>query len=269
MIENFFQSLDRHGVEYLLISGQATVLYGAATFSEDIDLWINPTKENRYRFMAALAESRACYYKLTPPLTVENLQYGHGFHFTLPSGGIGEIYLDVMGRPPRAGLFADSLATARVMETGWGAVCTIGIKPLVELKKTQRLEDYPIISKLALAWFSQPDCEKTTADFLWAMQNIFTLPELALFFTEHPAAVEAAIERFNPEVGGFGRQLLDHGEVSEPIERRVGEFFQARMSELQVADRRYWRDIIRKLKEMRGAGELMPEGGCVSASPRT
>ena len=43
MIANFFQSLSAHDVEYLLISGQATILYGAATFSEDIDLWINPT----------------------------------------------------------------------------------------------------------------------------------------------------------------------------------------------------------------------------------
>jgi hypothetical protein len=42
MIKNFFQSLEAGGVEYLLISGQATVLYGAATFSEDIDLWVNP-----------------------------------------------------------------------------------------------------------------------------------------------------------------------------------------------------------------------------------
>src|SRR5512141_1363680 len=43
MIANFFQSLEDHRVEHLLISGQASVLYGAATFSEDVDLWINPT----------------------------------------------------------------------------------------------------------------------------------------------------------------------------------------------------------------------------------
>src|SRR5690606_5914107 len=30
-------------VEWLLISGQATILYGAATFSEDVDLWVKPT----------------------------------------------------------------------------------------------------------------------------------------------------------------------------------------------------------------------------------
>ena len=61
MIANFFQSLNRNGVEYLLISGQATVLYGAATFSEDIDLWVNPTAENSDRFIATLRQNQAHY----------------------------------------------------------------------------------------------------------------------------------------------------------------------------------------------------------------
>ncbi len=265
MIANFFQSLERSGVEYLLISGQATVLYGAATFSEDIDLWINPTEENRGRLKVALQNCRACYYKLTPPLTLKNLQLGHGFHFTLPDGDAGEIFLDVMGNPPRAGSFADSLTTACLMETEWGAVRTIGIRPLVELKKTQRLEDYPIISKLALAWFDQPECAKGSGDFLWALQNIFTLPELTMFFTEHPATVDIAIAHFNQEVGQFGRQLFA-GEVAESTERQVTDFFQSRISELQLADRRYWRAIIRDLKELRSAGKLMPEGEKVAAT---
>jgi hypothetical protein len=65
MVANFFQNLESARVEYLLISGQAAVLYGAATFSEDIDLWINPPPENCDRFLAALQASRALYYKLT------------------------------------------------------------------------------------------------------------------------------------------------------------------------------------------------------------
>jgi hypothetical protein len=266
MIANFFQSLDRNQVEYLLISGQATVLYGAATFSEDIDLWINPAEKNRDRFLLALHECQGRYYKLTPPLSIGHLQRGHGFHFILPGGGSDEVFLDVMGNPPRAGSFADSLATACWMETGWGKVHTIGIKPLVELKKTQRLEDYPIISKLALAWFDQPQRGKTGDDFLWALQNIFTLPELSVFFTEHPAAVDVALEKFNREAGEFGRQLLAGGEVAESVERRLGELFQARISELQLVDRQYWRDIIRELKELRAAGGLMPEGEQVSTA---
>lgn len=46
MTRSFFQNLERHSVSYLLISGQATVLYDAAEFSEDLDLWIEPSPEN-------------------------------------------------------------------------------------------------------------------------------------------------------------------------------------------------------------------------------
>lgn len=61
MIASFFRSLDSHEVAYLLISGQATVLYGAATFSENIDLWIAPEARNINLFRAALRESGAHY----------------------------------------------------------------------------------------------------------------------------------------------------------------------------------------------------------------
>src|SRR5882672_2894230 len=106
MIANFFQSLSRHGVGHLLISGQATVLYGAATFSEDIDLWIDPAPDNCSRFFTALRECRARYYKLTPPITAEHLARGHGFHFILPGDPGPEIFLDILGAPPRVGSFA-------------------------------------------------------------------------------------------------------------------------------------------------------------------
>jgi hypothetical protein len=104
------------------------------------------------------------------------------------------------------------------------------------------------------------------ADLLWAVQNIFTLPELELFFSEHPQGVDVAAGQFNAEVGEFGRQSLSGGEVSESVERRVGELFHARISGLQQEDRRYWRGVVRELKELRGAGKLMPEGGKVSAT---
>ncbi len=34
MIASFFRHLETQGVEWLLISGQATILYGAATFQK-------------------------------------------------------------------------------------------------------------------------------------------------------------------------------------------------------------------------------------------
>jgi hypothetical protein len=56
MIANFFRSLKEHGVAYLLIGGQTTVLYGASVFSEDIDPWLQPTTENVERFVSVLRE---------------------------------------------------------------------------------------------------------------------------------------------------------------------------------------------------------------------
>ena len=64
MSANSFQNLSTHGVASLLISGQAAVLYGAATFSEDIDLWIEPTPAD-YRWapdnLFTLAELRRLF----------------------------------------------------------------------------------------------------------------------------------------------------------------------------------------------------------------
>jgi hypothetical protein len=59
------------------------------------------------------------------------------------------------------------------------------------------------------------------------------------------------------------RQLAA-GEVAEAVEHRIGNRLQARISDLQALDRKHWRDIIRRLKELRGKGELMPEGERVS-----
>lgn len=41
MIKKFFQALNSSNISYLLISGQATVIYGVSTFSEDIDFYSN------------------------------------------------------------------------------------------------------------------------------------------------------------------------------------------------------------------------------------
>ena len=120
-MRNLFRSFEKRGVEYLLISGQASVLYGAALFSEDIDIWLRPTARNVARFLGALTACKATIHKLTPPMTVRNLREGHGFHFLVPSKS-GPVYLDVMGQPPRVGDFETARARARIMSSDWGQI---------------------------------------------------------------------------------------------------------------------------------------------------
>lgn len=264
MIASFFQSLNEANVEYLLISGQATVLYGAATFSEDIDLWINPTSNNRKQFLTTLQAFRAHYYKLTPAFTLDLLVRGHGFHFVFPSGSEPPVFLDVMGKPPRGGSFEAARSAANWMDTEWGQVLTIGIKELVELKKTQRLEDYPVISRLALAWFEQTRSTVTPYDYKWATQNIFTLTELKRFFQNHIGAVES-LPVTVPKVLCEFAQNVSHGtDVKDKTESEVVEWMQQRIQNFQQQDRHYWREIIAELRQLYASRQLMPEGASVS-----
>lgn len=264
MTANFFQNLKSRKIEYLLISGQATVLYGAATFSEDIDLWINPTRANCEAFLDLLRFCGGRYYKLTPPFTFANLERGHGFHFVLPDESGQEVFLDIMGAPPRVGAFEIAVRSAVWMDTQWGGIHTIGLKDLVEIKKTQRLEDYPIISKLALAWFEHRDCQKTPDDFRWALGNIFTLTELRTLFEEHPKAILAVPEGDSAADLRMYSQLvgLDQS-VSEKVYENLTISMQRRMGLLQQADRVYWRGIIAELKDFRNKGTLMEESSRV------
>src|SRR5438552_13731769 len=114
-MRRLFSSFERSRLEYLLISGQATVLYGAAMFSEDIDLWIRPTFSNARKLLVALAEQHARVHRLTPPPTLRNMRLGHGFHFVVPGRPL-DAYLDIMARPPRVGSFGSAKRRARNMK---------------------------------------------------------------------------------------------------------------------------------------------------------
>jgi len=148
-MQSFFRHLTTESVSYILISGQAAVIYGAATFSEDVDLWVAPGPANFRRLIAALRASKARVYKLTPPMEPRYVTSGHGFHFVLPDDAMGPRFLDVMGRPPRVGAFGAARRRARILGSPWGKLPVVAIRELVELKKTRRLGDYEVISKLA------------------------------------------------------------------------------------------------------------------------
>ncbi|MBN1674905.1 MAG: hypothetical protein JXR37_27925 [Kiritimatiellae bacterium] len=261
MIASFFRSLEDHNVEYLLISGQATVLYGAASFSEDIDLWVNPTEPNRCAFLSALAARHACYYKATPPFELEALRAGHGFHFTVPDDP--EFFLDVMGRPPRVGAFAQASARSRTIDTPWGALRVAGIRDLVEIKKTQRVGDYPVIGQLVLrclAEIGEPD----EADCEWALANVFTLAELTELATACPAVCRYG--RADPELGAYLAAIADEGEATAEITAAAERRLLDRMAACQRRDREYWRAILAELRRMNRDGKLLRVGTPVRAA---
>jgi hypothetical protein len=188
---------------------------------------------------------------------------GHRFHFVLPDVEEGFFYLDIMGAPPRVGAFAGAKLASHLMDTDWGPIPTVGLRDLVEIKKTQRLEDYPIIGRLAREWVKRAEGARTGEGYRWAVTNIFTLEELRIFFENHPAALKCLMEKDMAAFADFGRHVAETGEVPEAIECEVIALMQGRMNHLQAEDRRYWQPIIAQLKQFRGQGWLMPEGEMV------
>jgi hypothetical protein len=261
MIASFFRHLEQYGVEWLLVSGQATILYGAATFSEDVDLWVEPSAPNLERLLTALRASRARYYKLTPALTHEMAIRHHGFHFTVPDDQDSVLYLDVMACPPRVGDFGEANARSRVFETHWGALRTVGLRDLVELKKTQRPRDYPIISRLVLAFMAETGAACTEQDVQWATDNTFSLPEFRQLVTLHPETRRGL--RDHSLLDRAASHLQAGEALDATLEDDLEDWFDSRTAPLRKADRRFWRGVIEDLRQLRAQGALTVEGSPV------
>lgn len=233
-MRRLFRSFDRAGVEVLLISGQASILYGAAAFSEDVDVWIRPTLANARRLLRALASERARVYKLTPRLTLRNMRFGHGFHFTVPRGD-ETLYLDVMAVPPRVAPFAQAVRRATVMEGPHGRFPVVSIPDLVELKKTQRFFDYDVISNLAARVGRDPSSDGRL--LAWAARNSFRAEDRAAFL----------------------RRLGRRATVAVCRAKIVAE-----VARLQTRDAAYWRRIVQDLRRLRRGGRLLLAGTAVA-----
>ncbi len=239
-MRRLFRSFERFGVEYLLISGQAAILYGAATFSEDVDLWIRPTPENATRLLRALAACQGRVYKLTPALTRKNLRAGHGFHFVIP-GRPAPVYLDVMGRPPRVGAYRQARRRAHDVATPWGRIPVISIPDLIALKRTRRLSDYEVISNLVQVRLAA-ERDPTPEVWRWAYRNSYRV--------EDRLAIARRIGVRRPPAA------LRRGILAE-------------VARLQAADSAYWRGIIADLRRLLRARRLLAEGTPVAHLLRT
>lgn len=255
-MRSFFLALDRRRVRYLLISGQASVLYGAATFSEDIDLWVQPRAENLTSFRQALADTGARIYKLTPPLRPDLARRGHDFHFLVPGAG-GPAFVDVMGQPPRVGRFPAASRRRSDLETPWGTLPVLAIRDLVELKLTRRLADYQVVSNLvrvASRDRSAPPRATPRGLTSWALRRMFEPEGLLELLATLPAARAAARRLDRPALAPL---LTGRGDPDLAACQRL---LAAEISERQDADRRYWRPIVAELSELRRTGDLLPEG---------
>lgn len=263
-MRSLFRTFEAHRVRYLVISGQACVLYGAAFFSQDLDLWIRPTRSNVTVLIEALRRLKARLHKLTPPLTLPNFRRGHGFHFRVPQPGSTDLFLDIMGQPPRVGGFDGAWKRAEGMKSPWGRLPVVSIEDLVEIKKTNRLADYEVITRLVLIRLDRE--ERPSRDVLrWALRNVFRVEDLWTLLERYgsllnPRDVPKGAHSFQ-RIWKSGR-TPDLGEMAE-----TSRFLALEAGRLQDRGRAYWLPRIRELRWLRQKGRLLQEGVLVARQP--
>ncbi len=126
---SFWTMLNKHEVRYIMIGGVATNFNGYQRATEDIDVWIEDSVENRRRLRVALKEySRVDYFML------ETLQIVPGWtHFNLNNGIRLDLMTDVKGLENNS--FEDCLRSAAIAELGDVKVPFLHINHLIDSKK--------------------------------------------------------------------------------------------------------------------------------------
>ena len=125
----FWSSLNEAGVLYIMIGGVATNLHGFQRMTDDIDVWIKNTPENRSCFRKAMKKySQVDYFML------ETLQIIPGWtHFNLNNCFRLDVMVDVKGLEGFG--FDECLAKASIAEINNIKVPFLHINHLMESKK--------------------------------------------------------------------------------------------------------------------------------------
>ncbi len=75
----FLKALVHHGVKFLIIGGQAAIYYGVRRNTGDLDLLIEPTKENGIKLLSTFQELKLSVDNVKPEEFEQPLFLGLGF----------------------------------------------------------------------------------------------------------------------------------------------------------------------------------------------
>ncbi len=126
---NFWTSLNKYEVRYIMIGGVATNLHGYQRSTDDIDVWIDDTPENRTKFRLAFKEySQIDYFML------ETLQIVPGWtNFSLNNGTRLDLMTFVKGLEKFS--FDEYRSLAAIADLGPIKVPFLHINHLIDSKK--------------------------------------------------------------------------------------------------------------------------------------
>jgi hypothetical protein len=241
-IRRALSTLEKNDLRFLLMGGQACVLYGAAEFSRDMDVHVLASPANLDRLSEAVAELKAEVIAV-PPFTQEYLNRGHAVHFRCRHPEVDGLRLDIMSKMRGVAPFDDLWDRRTILGLEDGTeVPLLGLPDLVAAKKTQRDKDWPMIRRLVEAnyesFYDEPNPQRIR----------FWLAELRT-----PTLLIEAVRRFPREADEAAewRQTIVHARAGDPdaVQKAMDE----EMAQEREADRVYWAPLRKELEELRRA----------------
>jgi predicted nucleotidyltransferase len=133
-LERIAKVLLRHGVDFLVIGGQAEILMGSPRVTYDTDLCYRRDPENLEHLAAALQEIRPTLRgapsDLPLILDVQALSLGNNYTFDTSLGP-----LDLLGWVEPLGTFEALVPRCETYEVGDLIIRTIGLEDLIRIKQ--------------------------------------------------------------------------------------------------------------------------------------
>src|SRR5262245_62085507 len=142
------EHLLKHGVEFLVIGGQAAALHGSPVPTFDVDLCYRRTPENLMRLAAALKELRPTLRGAPPDLPfrldAQSLALGANFTFNTDCGP-----LDLLGWVEPFGTYDELISRAEQVALGGCRVAVINLDDLIAIKRhINRPKDQAALAQL-------------------------------------------------------------------------------------------------------------------------
>jgi hypothetical protein len=133
-LEQFVAFFARHGVEFLVIGGQAETLMGSPRVTYDTDICYRRSADNLTRLAAALKELKPTLRNAPADLPIvldaEALALGSDYTFDTPIG-----QLDLLGWVEPVGTYEAMLPASEVYNVGSFEIRTIGLEDLIRIKQ--------------------------------------------------------------------------------------------------------------------------------------
>ena len=134
-LERFCAVLAEHGVEFIIVGGQAEALMGGARVTYDVDLCYRRTPDNLERLATALGTLNLTLRGAPPELKfrldAQALALGQNYTFEAD----GEWPLDFLGYLEPLGTYEDLLPHVETMSIGGRPTQVIGLEDLIRIKR--------------------------------------------------------------------------------------------------------------------------------------